>query len=64
MGLTGAQCLLDPYVRLTVPSRAVHVEQIADPVVREAVELVQLETTFAAANAIDVDDLGVPLYAA
>ncbi len=51
-----------PYARFTVPAHIVQVGDIADTLVREIAQLVQLPTQFTEVTAIDVDELGVALF--
>jgi hypothetical protein len=51
-----------PFARLTVPKAPIKAGDIAESVVREATQLVQLSIRFALAPYISHDELGVPLY--
>lgn len=51
-----------PYARLTVPSRAITVDELSDAGVQNAARLVRLTVDFAKAAHIDSDMMGVELY--
>jgi hypothetical protein len=51
-----------PYVRLTVPTIAITVDEIADALVRHAAALAQIPVDFRTASRLSVDELGVRLF--
>jgi hypothetical protein len=51
-----------PYVRLTIPSCAITIEDLADPDVQKSSLLVRLPIDFYNVSSIDRDALGVDLY--
>jgi hypothetical protein len=51
-----------PYVRLTVPSNPVSLDDVADSAIRRAASLAQVPLDFQTTSRIGADDLGIPLF--